>query len=421
MTRHARLAALALLCAPVLAHAQTDSLDVYFLKGTEAYQAQDFATYERLMIRVVDLAPAEYTYRYLLARAHALNANAEAAAFVLHHLLNEGYSLALYATRDPHFESLRETEAFTPVQALLKTKTKPLNRSAIAFTLPERDLVPEGMAYDPSEQAFYIGSLEKCKIVRVDRDRDISDFTQPRQDDLVPVLGMKVDLRRRHLWVATSYGTPKAALPENLLGTTGLYKYDLESHALIKRYMLPQEEHHYLNDVVIARDGDVYATDWTGGAVYHIPPSQDRIEKLTDLEGRPNGIALSPDEAILFVAGDDILTVDIDTGEAAPLRHPPHIYLSGDGLYFHDNSLIAIQNGACNQVTRFFLNAAQDSVIRAQTLEAYHPSFDVPTTGALVGDELYYIANSQLGAYDEKGHLPPPQEMAETHILRVKL
>jgi hypothetical protein len=97
------------------------------------------------------------------------------------------------------------------------------------------------------------------------------------------------------------------------------------------------------------------------------------------------------------------------------------MYLSSDGLYYYQKSVIAVQNGGLRKVTRFCLNEAEEAVVHSLTLEAYHPLFNVPTTGALVGDDFYFIANSQLRSYDENGALIPLDELEETTILKVDL
>jgi hypothetical protein len=38
----------------------------------------------------------------------------------------------------------------------VKKQKQPLVKSKTAFTLPERDLIPEGITYDKVEKAFYV-------------------------------------------------------------------------------------------------------------------------------------------------------------------------------------------------------------------------------------------------------------------------
>lgn len=63
-----------------------------------------------------------------------------------------------------------------------------------------------------------------------------------------------------------------------------------------------------LNDLVVDSLGGVYVTDPYGsgilhptGRVYYLPPGEKRVSKVLDNIAFPNGIALSPDEKILYV------------------------------------------------------------------------------------------------------------------------
>ncbi|MBM3811939.1 MAG: SMP-30/gluconolactonase/LRE family protein [Acidimicrobiia bacterium] len=80
------------------------------------------------------------------------------------------------------------------------------------------------------------------------------------------------------------------------------------------------------NDVVVRKDGHIYFTDPAFGnqaegrqldfyGVYHIPP-KGPVELIAKPEGRPNGIAISPDGKILYVANSDernIRAYDLDS------------------------------------------------------------------------------------------------------------
>jgi gluconolactonase len=69
------------------------------------------------------------------------------------------------------------------------------------------------------------------------------------------------------------------------------------------------------NDIVVRKDGHVYFTDPAFGAqantreldfygIYHIPP-KGPLELIAKTAGRPNGIALSPNGRLLYVADSD--------------------------------------------------------------------------------------------------------------------
>ena len=396
----------------------TDTMNEYLQLSIKAYQSKDYSEYFRLISKIVDLEPQNYRYSYNLACAYALNGDLPNAVKILQFLLDEDYDPALFAETDSDFIQIRNAEPFQEIIDRIKEKTQPLNNSHIAFSIPEKDLIPEGIAYDPVDETFYLGSLQKCKIIKIDKQKRMSDFTEQRQDGLVSVLGLRVDVERRILWAVSSYGFYKANIPRELLGITGVFKYDLQTKKLLKKYMLPQEENHFLNDLTIDSNGDVYVTDWRIPAIYMI---KDTIEKFCDLPRRPNGIDFSGDGRKLFIAGDGIGVLDISTKTLNELKHPVNMFLSGDGLYYYQNSLIAIQNGGFRKVTQFYLNESQDEIVHSQSLEAYHPLFNLPTTGIIIGNHFYYIANSQIREYDDEGNLSPLSELEETKILKTEL
>jgi hypothetical protein len=398
-----------------------DGLKEYLQLSKQAYHSKKYHRYQRLMSRIVEMEPLNYRYRYNLACAYALTGDVQNTVKILQFLLTEDFDLAILAETDSDFDQIRHSLPFKKIIKLIKKKTLPLNNSQIVFSLPEKDLIPEGIAYDPVENAFYVGSVQKCKIIKIDKHAKISDFTQTRQDDLISVLGIRVDSKRRLLWAVTSYGFYRVGIPKELLGTTGVFKYDLKTKKLLRKYMLPQKENHMLNDLTIASKGDVYITDWRVPAIYLISLETDAIKKFCDLPRRPNGIDISGDETRLFIAGNGIGVLDISTKIFQELKHPVNMYLSGDGLYYYQNGLIAVQNGGLRKITRFYLNEEQDKIIRSQPLEAYHSLFNLPTTGVIIDKHFYYIANSQLRSYDNVGNLFPLDKLEQTKILKVKL
>jgi hypothetical protein len=67
------------------------------------------------------------------------------------------------------------------------------------------------------------------------------------------------------------------------------------------------------------------------------------------------------------------------------------------------------------------LNPDRNTIERAEVLEAYNPIFDAPTTGTLVGDFLYFAASPQIDKRREDGSMPPPNQLQDIHIVKLKL
>ena len=321
-------------------------------------------------------------------------------------------------------QSPRRVDRTAYAQARDSAYALPVNRSAIAFVLPEKDLLAENVAHDPRSGAFFVGSTRHGKVVRRTRDGRVSDFIPTGRDGMWMVIGMKVDTARRALWVNSSAGGNYTGHREADAGKAGIFRYDLATGRLRARLIPTDTGRHFFNDLVITPDGSVYATNMTAGAIYRVDRSGERLsvwlrpEKLTD----PNGIALSGDGRTLYVASrEGINAIDIASRRHTLLAVADSVDVVGiDGLYWMNGALVAIQGGRRNRVQRFTLSGDGTRITAGHVVEANHPMFMNPTTGVVVGDELYYVANSQFDSFTADGRLFPPERLFETVILRAK-
>jgi sugar lactone lactonase YvrE len=313
--------------------------------------------------------------------------------------LNAGFDIA----RDKVFAKLKGVPQFETLVQQAREATPPIRTSQPAFKIPEGDLVPENLAYDPATREFFFGSTTKNKIVRCTS----AGSCKPFATGLGTVLGLKVDPVTKTLW-ATS----------NSSNESGLFHYDLASGKLIRKFTLTGA--HIFNDLVVTEAGDVFVTDTRAGAVYRLRNTIGDLEVLPGAEKLPaaNGIALSPDQTRLYLAsfGDGISLVDPASGKTRPIARPPNICLAYiDGLYAYRRSLIAIQNGPMTpRVVRLHLDNSRDRIVRLEVLERRNPIFDGVTTGVLTGRDFYFMANTQ----DDK---PAGAKFDPLTVLRIAL
>jgi hypothetical protein len=243
---------------------------------------------------------------------------------------------------------------------------------------------------------------------------------------------MRVDAPRRILWAISSDagdGMPIKKMVAEERGISKVFKYDLKTGKLIKKYVLHNKpEQHFLNDLTLHPGGDVFITDSRTGEIYTIARQKDRLELFLKLETaqNPNGIDISSDGKFLFTAVRGNATViEIETKQVSLLPLPTKETFWADGLYFYQNSLIAVgwRDGR-HEVTQYYLNDERDRIEGFRTLEADHPAFLQPTTGVIIGGELYFIANSQLqlfrGLYVKDGTFDSAK-LREVVVLRTNL
>lgn len=306
-------------------------------------------------------------------------------------------------------------------------------KSRIAFTISDSTLIPEGIAYYGRTKTFYVGSTYLRKIISIDEKGEAKNFTDEAQDGLRGVLGIRVDQKRGVLWAISSdagLAMPLKGNPRDCIGCSEVFKYDLQSGRLLKKYTLKNApDKHFLNDLVINSNGDVYITDTVSSQVYLIPSAGGEMTEFARIEKNtyPNGVDLSADEKYLFVGLEGkIAAIDVRSRKVVYLTAIPDVKIGGiDGLYFYRNSLIAIQpfeNG--KMLVRYHLSKNFDAIVKAEIIEANHKLLNQPTTGVIVGKDFYYFANSQLQTF-RKMFQPDGNfdktKLSEVYILKVKI
>jgi SMP-30/gluconolaconase/LRE-like protein len=409
--------------------AQTDPVvasRAAYQEAVAAYKARDLAGFLRSATEASRLRPTHGGALYALASAHALLGDTTAAVAALRRFAALGYTADLAADSD--FVGLNGAPALLEVRDALARNAAPLAAARPAFTLAERDLLTEGIAYDPGARALFVGSVHRRKILRVDAKGGVTEFVPPETGGLWAPLGMRVDAARRCLWVAST------AVPQ-MLGyaaadsfRSGLFRFDLQSGKPTGRFPVPDDgEPHALGDVVVSRAGDVYATDSRSPRLYRVRSGADSLEVFLEssllLSGQ--GLALDPDERSLYVAdyARGILHIDLATRGISLVPAPDDVLALGiDGLYQVGGTLIGIQNGITpHRVARFTLDPTGTRIASSTVLERARPDYAEPTLGVVVDRELFYVANSQWERFRDDGGIDAPAELRPPLVLRLRL
>lgn len=174
----------------------------------------------------------------------------------------------------------------------------------------------EGPAYFPAHRALIWSDVPNDRMLRFDEtDGSVSVFRGPSNY----ANGNTVDRQGR--LVTCEQGTRRVTRTEHDGSITVL-----ADHFEGKRFNSP-------NDVVVRRDGSIWFSDPTygidsdyegiqapaeldGSHVYRIDPLDGRVTRVADDFEKPNGLAFSPDERLLYIA---------DTGASHRPDGPRHI------------------------------------------------------------------------------------------------
>jgi len=397
----------------------------YEAQARQAYAAKDYPAFLLNITKAADLRPNHPRLMYNLAVAYALNGKPDEALASLARLAE--MRLVMPAARDENFGALRESTKFREIIAAFERNKANVGEATEAFTITEKGLITEGLAYDQQTGSYFISSVHKRKIVRVDRNGKATDFATAEQS-LWAAMGMKVDTEGRCLWVTT------AAIPQMIEfnpaenGFSAILKFDLASGKVLKRYVLENREaKHVLGDLTLSKNGDVFTTDSLSPAIYVIRRGSDRLEPfMVDRRfSSPQGLAFSADEKWLFMAdyGSGLFAIETKTREVQPVSPPASVTQLGiDGLYFYEGDLIGVQNGVNPQrVVRIRLSTDKRSIVDFRVLSANNPVFDEPSLGVIVNDHFLFLANSQWGKISDDGKLAAEEQLRAPVVLKLKL
>ena len=370
----------------------------------------------RLLDSLAPQVPAHPNLPYLRAHAYGVLGRTEEAAREIRALLRVDARYARLALRDSSVASLRRR--FPAVDSLAELASRPVNSAWVWATIAERDLIAEGTAYDPATQSVLVGSLNKHKIVAIAPDGKVSDRVAAGAEGLRSVVGIHVDSARGTLWVASNarYDTPGDSTP------SALFAFDARTGAFKARVAAPAGGAHFLNDLTTSPDGAVYVTDTRAGRVYIAPPGAGELRELTAIGTvfAPNGITISSDGRVLFVADvDHIRALELSTGATWRIAVPDNFGVSGiDGLAFVGRALIAHHPLSFWRIARYELDPTLRRIVRRTLIEANTPDGRTSTTGEVVGTDYVFIGNSQIDRMNAR--TIDPATMDEIRMYRVR-
>jgi sugar lactone lactonase YvrE len=392
-------------------------------QGRKAYDAKDYVAFLENMKKAAELRPNHPRIMYNLAIAYALNKQSDEALKWLRAVADMG--LVVPAEKDRDLESLREREEFKLVLQKIESNKAPKIRSLEAFTVHQKGLVPESVAYDESTKSFYLSSVYKRKILKIDNRGVVTDFAG-EASGLWSVMGMKIDAARRLLWVCSTAHPQMENYRKEDNGSSALMKFDLRTGQLLAKYSpADKRKPHWLGDLAINAKGDVFTSDSVTPAVYVLRQGTDELKMFVEGEPfiSPQGLDFTADQSKLFVAdySKGIFLVDLKSKQVTNIV-ADFTLLGIDGLYSYRNQLICVQNGVTPQrIVLYSLNKSLTRIDSFEVIEANNPFFDEPTLGVLVKNVFYFVANSQWASIDQNGKLAADDKLKEPLVLKLRL
>jgi hypothetical protein len=345
------------------------------------------AAVEKLLPTYVDRGAALY---FLAASKMHLGETREAMDLLNRCMaLDEGFD----PSGSSEFAGLRNEQAFTDLIERAKSRFPAVSQGRRALVTEDKDLIPEGLAWDPKREVFYLGSLHRKKIVQIDLESHVSDFLQPQQGPFLPILGIRMDPADNTVWANTWEEKPGASRSQIL--------HIASDGKVLARFAPKDSAQHGFNDLVVRKAGDIFTTDSLANQVFRLDPKTQGFSSLHFHRQLfyPNGIALAEDDQTVYIADAlGVLKYDLATSASSDVAPGSRNTLAGvDGLYWYRGSLITIQNGiGTPRVAAHKLTADGARVSKVTILEFRTALTALPTTGAIRGSDFYFISNSQI-------------------------
>lgn len=400
-------------------------LPLLLLLGSRAALAQE-PTPEQIqqsiqaVQRLVVQRPGDPTLHYYLASFYA-RANQRDKSLAS---LRNVYELGDGFMPGDHFgfDNLKNDPEYITLRSYIERKLPIIADATLAFRIPDKTFAPEGIAFDSQSKSFFMGSVTHKKIVRISLTGKITPFSDA-DDGLQQVLGVAVDAARRDLYAVSTNALTQGKPLHNTV-----FAFDIKTGKRNAEYQVPGALQ--LNDVAVAPNGDVYASDSQSGAIWKIDTKPGSTAKpqafvAAGTLGGSNGLVVAPDGKTLYVAhSTGLVRVDTETGKVDRLVPPPRDTVAAiDGLYLHKGDLVGIQNiTSPGRVIRIRLNDKGTEIERVDTLQSHHnPLFSQPTTGAISGNAIFVLGTTQLPRFNAKGEIENVGELKHPLVVRVPL
>ena len=267
-----------------------------------------------------------------------------------------------------------------------------LAEGGIEFKAPM--VYPEGVAYNPATNEFFVSSMRKGVVGAVKADGTYREFA--KDPLLISSVGLHVDAARGRLLVCVSDpGVSLKTSPKTQKKLARLMAFDLKTGKRKAKVELNTlvEGQHFCNDMAVDAEGNVYVTDSFSPVIYRVDPAFKAVVFVKDdrFKGEGfnlNGIAHHKDGFLIAGKSSDGTLWKISERDPTKIEaiQVPEKFPNSDGLVFTtDGDLIVVQN-ADARVSRL---KSTDGWKTAKVDKTLATEKNFPTTAVEAGGQIY--------------------------------
>jgi sugar lactone lactonase YvrE len=261
-------------------------------------------------------------------------------------------------------------------------------------------LYPEGTAYSKKQNVFFISSVNKGQIGKLDAGGNYTPFTQ--DPDLVATVGILADEKSNTLFVTNiDNGAAVKTNPVKAYKLSEVIGYDLKSGKRkfkIDLGKLNAGHPNFINDLTLDNDGNLYVTNSFSPVIFKIDKDHHasifaQNEAWTGEGFNLNGIVYHPEGYLIVAQSNKGLLYKINIKNPNDVKIIKVDELKGaDGLILNGRDELVVVSNASSKI---FQVRSTDNWTSASILSAKESILPFPTTGVLV-DGKYHVLNAKL-------------------------
>ena len=403
-----------------------DNLQQLLKMAGETGKNEQYARQEVVLKRLVALRPYNPDLKFALIKAYALQDKKTEAYNDLLELQKAGLSYPIGNLEG--FDNIKETKVFDYIEDGMLSNAKPFGEGSQVFAVSDdySGMLFENMVYDPNAERFLLGSVRAGVIYEYSEKNGFKEFINPSNPATGPwgIIDIAIDTEADLLWTASATMPHYTGTTQANFGNAMVSKFKLSTGELINNFaMAKSTEPMLFSHLHVTAGQNLYFTNVFNSDVFKVAKDSEQVEPMFTLTGLNSikAITTNTDETILYVSDFELglFVVNLETKQTAPLMRDQSGFFAGiNDLFYDEGDLVAIQSGV--QPARLMRYVLQQDLILKNMfpIEASHPSFKALGNGTLVGDHIYYAANSQWAKLDGIGRLLPEQSWDPLVIMK---
>jgi hypothetical protein len=381
----------------------------------------------RIHEKMVVLKPNVSVLKYNLAEAYALADKKTAAFDTLINIQKQGFYFDI--ENNENLANINTYPVFKYIKENMDANNLHFGEGVEAFNINKSfsGLLFESLVFDASSPAFLMGSLRDGSVIKIANNGEITTLIPASNGGMKgpwSTIDLAVDDKNNVLWLASGAVSQFGKITKESTGMAGIFKYELSTGKLLKSFVLPENKRpFFISSMTLTSKGDLYFIGNLKKSVFKIAKDSEQIglayssEKYNDMRH----IASDETGTILYINDNDagIIILNLLNNDVYTFANTKALNLTGiTDLIYDDNSLIFIQGGTKpERVMRLALNKSKFVIENIFPIEAANPAFNSPSVGAIVGEGIYYIANTQAAKTNMFGGLINGEKWEDMVIL----